>query len=202
MKKTIGILLFDEVEVLDFAGPFEVFSVASELKEYTLFDVFTFSKIKQPINAVNGLSVNPKYSFEEIPEIDLLVIPGGNGTKKLIEDQQVLDKLSSIIESSVLTMTVCSGSRVLAKLGLLAEKPFCTHFDVYEAIAELAPTANPKKSLRYVQSDDELYSSGGISAGIDLSFHLLEKIAGREVVETTARYMEYRLTDDQDNFIK
>ncbi|MEL6560054.1 MAG: DJ-1/PfpI family protein [Bacteroidota bacterium] len=192
-KKNVGILLFDDAEVLDFAGPFEVFSVASEVHNYSLFDVFTFAKTENPIIAVNGLSVNPKYSFESVPKIDILIIPGGNGSRELIKDQAVLDKIAAIHEQNELTMTVCSGSRVPAVLGWLPEKPYCTHHQVYEHMQELVPTAIPKKELRYVQSDQHLYTSGGISAGIDLSFFLLQKLFGKSVVLNTAEYMEYRL---------
>lgn len=192
-KKNVGILLFDDAEVLDFAGPFEVFSVASEVHNYSLFDVFTFAKIESPITAVNGLSVNPKYSFENVPTIDILIVPGGNGSRELIKDQEVLDKIAAIHQQDELTMTVCSGSRVPAVLGWLSEKPYCTHHLVYEHMQELAPSAIPKKELRYVQSDRHLYTSGGISAGIDLSFFLLEKLFGKSVVLNTAEYMEYRL---------
>ena len=192
-KKNVGILLFDDVEVLDFAGPFEVFSVASEVHNHSLFDVFTFAKTASSITAVNGLSVNPKYCFEDVPPIDILIVPGGNGSRELIKDQEVMDKVASIHNESELTMTVCSGSRVPAMLGLLTDKPYCTHHQVYEHMQELVPSATPKKELRYVQSDERLYTSGGISAGIDLSFHLLEKLCDTKVVRNTARYMEYRL---------
>ena len=192
-KKNIGILLFDDAEVLDFAGPFEVFSVASEVHNYSLFNVFTFAKTNESITAVNGLSVNPKYNFAEVPEIDILIVPGGNGSNELIKDQEILDKIATIHSKNELTMTVCSGSRVPAILGLLKRKPYCTHHQVYENMQELEPTARPQKELRYTQSDDRLYTSGGISAGIDLSFHILEKLCGNEVVIKTAHYMEYRL---------
>ncbi|MGB3463961.1 MAG: DJ-1/PfpI family protein [Cyclobacteriaceae bacterium] len=194
-KQSVGILLFDNVEVLDFAGPFEVFSVASELHNYELFDVFTFAKTKEPVIAVNGLSVNPKYTLTDLPAIDILIIPGGDGTKKLIKDQELIRQINKIIDQASLTMTVCSGARVPALLGRLNGKPFCTHHEVFEAVNDLAPTAIPKPDLRYVQSDESLYTSGGISAGIDLSFHLLHKLHGREVVDHTAKYMEYRLEE-------
>lgn len=197
MKKSVGILLFNEAEVLDFAGPFEVFSVASEVHDYSLFEVFTFAKTNEPIIAVNGLSVNPKYSFSNVPNIDILIVPGGNGSRELIKDHEILNKIDTIQQDTELTMTVCSGSRVPAILGLLKQKPYCTHHQVYEHMQELEPTAQPQKELRFTQSDERLYTSGGISAGIDLSFHLLEKLCGKEVVLKTAKYMEYRLEEEQ-----
>lgn len=88
-------------------------------------------------------------------------------------------------------MTVCSGSRIPAKLGLLDFKPFCTHRTVYESIALLSPSAIPKPESRFVQSDSKLYTAAGISAGIDLSFFLLENTFGKELALETSHYMEY-----------
>ena len=200
-KLTVGIFLFEEVEVLDFAGPFEVFSVASEIHDYTLFDVFTFSEEKAPVLAVNGLSVNPDHDFDSAPAADLLIVPGGNGTRKLVEDPAVMEQFKRMYEASQLTMTVCSGARLPGVSGLLEGKPFCTHMAVYDHMSTLAPTAIPQPQLRYVQSSEKLYTSGGISAGIDLSFFLLEKLCGEEVVRKTAEYMEYRHTDDTANVV-
>ena len=194
MKKLkAGIFLFNNVEVLDFAGPFEVFSVASELHDHQLFEVFTFAKKKEPVLAVNGLSVNPAYDFLSVPDTDLLIIPGGDGTNQLIQDSELIRELGIKGGKALVTMTVCSGARVPAVLGWLANKPYCTHHLVYESIQQLAPSSKAQRDLRYVQSDEKLYTSGGISAGIDLSFHILHNLYGSDVVRKTAEYMEYRL---------
>ncbi|MFT5619644.1 MAG: transcriptional regulator GlxA family with amidase domain, partial [Arenicella sp.] len=118
-KKAVGILLFDQVEVLDFAGPFEVFSVASEVHDFSLFDVFTVAQSKQPIIAVNGLSVNPKYDFSDCPDVNILIIPGGVGTRALLKNQLLLDWVADKHLKSDLTLSICTGSGVLGKLGLL-----------------------------------------------------------------------------------
>lgn len=189
--KIIGIFLFDNVEVLDFAGPFEVFSVGSELENYKNYKVITFSKDGKKVRAINGLSVNPDFEIKDLPEIDYLVIPGGDGTKQVIQDKDIMDRLDSLIKSSLWTMTVCSGSRVPAKLGLLDGNPFCTHHLVYESISLLSPSAIPHPEKRFIQSDNKLYTAAGISAGIDLSFFLLESTFGKKLAENTANYMEY-----------
>jgi transcriptional regulator GlxA family with amidase domain len=189
--KTVGIFLFDQVEVLDFAGPFEVFSVASQLAKSKEFKVITFSSNDSSITAVNGLSVNPTFGIADLPQIDYLVIPGGDGTKKVIVEPQLLKQLESLIEQSKWTMTVCSGSRIPAKLGLLDSKPFCTHHSVYDSIAAISPSAIPKPELRFTQSALKLYTAAGISAGIDLSFFLLENSFGKALALETAHYMEY-----------
>lgn len=191
-KKNIAILIFDNAEVLDFAGPFEVFSVASNLRDDKLFNVFTIANQKQPIAAVNGLSINPDYAIAQHPKIDILVISGGVGTRKLLEDRELLDWVAAVHEQSEITVSICSGSRILGQLGLLNRKPYCTHHEVYSHMDLIAPEAIPMKHKRFAKAG-KIYTSGGISAGIDLSFHLLETLAGKDTAVATAAYMEYNL---------
>jgi transcriptional regulator GlxA family with amidase domain len=198
-KKNVALLLFDNAEVLDFAGPFEVFSVASNVHEDMLFNVFTIAKNRQPISAVNGLSVNPDFDFASHPPIDILIVTGGVGTRKLIEDDETLDWVSKIHQTTEITVSICSGSRVLGKLGLLDGKPFCTHHEVYGHMAEIAPAAIPMPDKRFVQSG-KMYTSGGISAGIDLSFHILENLLGKKAATDTAAYMEYNIQKENHDF--
>lgn len=194
MKRNVGILIFKEAEVLDFAGPFEVFSVASEVHNFELFNVFTVAKTKAPVIAVNGLSVNPDYEFSSTPDIDILIIAGGNGTRALLEDKATLSWIKEVHEFTTYTLSICSGSRMLAALGLLNNQPYCTHHQVYEHLQELVPTGLPQKDERYV-SAGKIFTSGGISAGIDLSFHIVRLLHGDTVVRNTAEYMEYKLID-------
>lgn len=189
--KTIGIFLFDNVEVLDFAGPFEVFSVGSQFSDSKEFKVVTFSFDGKSIIAVNGLSINPGFGISNLPQIDFLVIPGGEGSKKVVAQEELLKQLHGLIDHCEWTMTVCSGSRILACLGLLDSKPYCTHNSVYSNILQISPSAIPRPDKRYIQSDSKLYTSAGISAGIDLAFYLLEKTFGKELALETAQYMEY-----------
>ena len=191
MKRSVGILLFDDVEVLDFAGPFEVFAVASQVHNYELFDVFTVGKTGNAIAAVNGLSVNPKYSFETAPELNILVIPGGVGSRQVIKDRESLDWVETQHLSTELTLTVCSGSLVLAVLGHLEGQPVCTHAGVYETLEALAPTAQTRPDLRFVNAG-KIWTSAGISAGIDLSLHIVSFLHGEGAALATADYMEYQ----------
>jgi transcriptional regulator GlxA family with amidase domain len=191
MKKNVGILIFDEAEVLDFAGPFEVFAVTSQISNDPPFNVFTFSERGTLIKAVNGLTVLPNYSFDNHPPIDILVISGGGGTKKLLNYPKFLQALKSIMLKAELTLSICSASRLLGKLGLLDEKRFCTHHEVYEDMKLISPRAIPQPDHRFIQTDERLYTSGGISAGIDLSFHVVGSLLGKDVAQRTADYMEY-----------
>lgn len=190
----IGMLLFDEVEILDFAGPYEVFSVTRNNKGERLFDVKTVAAKQSTIQARNGLSINPDYNFSNCPDFDMLIIPGGYGTRPLTNDPIVLNWIKEQFENVEILMTVCTGSLLLGKLGLLDKLPFCTHHMAYDEMKEIAPLAVPNKEKRFVQTG-KIYSSGGISAGIDLAFHILEIMHGREIAVKTAKHMEYRLVE-------
>jgi transcriptional regulator GlxA family with amidase domain len=186
----VGILLFNDIELLDFAGPYEVFSVASELHGYQQFTTYTISEDGQTVQTVNGLKVVPDYSFQNNPPIDILIIPGGVGTKAEMEKPTVLDWVSSNIQTSRLTFAVCSGARILGKLGLLDHCEVTTHHEVIPHLQEIAPKASINPEARFVDNG-RLMTSAGISAGIDLSLHVVEKLYGREVVTKTVAYLEY-----------
>lgn len=189
-KRNVGIFIFEDAEVLDFAGPFEVFSVTSELNNYEPFEVFTVAETLEPVSAVNGLSVNPKYDFKSCPPIDILILAGGTGTRKQMENTITLDWIKQIHPNSEYTLSICSGARLLGVLGLLDNKPYCTHHQVYPDLQEIVPTGNPQPNQRYVNAG-KIYTSGGISAGIDLSFHVVEQLLGEQTARQTATYMEY-----------
>jgi transcriptional regulator GlxA family with amidase domain len=189
--KTLGIFIFDEVEVLDFAGPFEVFSVANQLSAYKLIKVQTISAGKKSVLAKNGLQVRADFNLGEVEQLDYLVIPGGDGTKKIIKNDEILSGLSNFIEKSIWTMSVCSGSRILGKTGFLENRPYCTHHEVIEDMKEIVPSGIPNQELRFVQSDQKIWTSAGMSAGIDLALHLAEITFGKELAIKTANYMEY-----------
>ena len=189
--KQLGILIFDDVEVLDFAGPFEVFSVANQLSGYTLLEVHTFSQTTLPIRARNGLQVVPDHTISSLPTLDYVVLPGGDGTKKVVQNTSIIEEIKQRVLSSEWTMTVCSGSRILGKAGFLEQKPYCTHHEVYESIQELVPSALPQPDLRFIQTNDRIWTAAGISAGIDLALHLTEVTFGKELALATAKYIEY-----------
>ncbi|MBP2832649.1 DJ-1/PfpI family protein [Aquimarina sp. U1-2] len=189
-KRNVGILIFDNAEVLDFAGPFEVLSVTSELNNFELFNVFTVAENRNPISAVNGLSVNPKYDYKNSPDIDILIISGGFGVRQQIKNENTLNWIRNVHQKTEYTISICSGAMLLAALGLLDDKPYCTHHQVYDDIIEMVPTGIPQKDKRFVEVD-KMYTSGGISAGIDVSFHIVEKMYEAQIAQKTARYMEY-----------
>ena len=189
--KTLGIFAFNDMEVLDFAGPFEVFSVANQLSGYKLLKIRVASADKKTIIAKNGLEIKADFRLADLENLDYLVIPGGDGTKKVIQRKEVLNHIKRLTSQSSWTMSVCSGSRILGKTGFLDHKPYCTHHEVFDSMREIVPSGVPQRDLRFVQSDQHIWTAAGISAGIDLALHLTELTFGKALAEQTAAYMEY-----------
>ncbi len=188
--RNVAILLFDEVEVLDFAGPFEVFAVASELHDGQLFRVFTVAATVDPIHARNGLSVNPDYGCNDAPHADVLIIPGGIGTRSLLDDCTLLNWIAATSRANELTLSVCTGVLLLAKAGLLAGLRATTHHQVIDLLRHVAPNTEIVTDQRYVDNG-RIVTAAGISAGIDASLYVVGRLCGEAVSTRTAAYMEY-----------
>lgn len=191
MKKNIAILLFDDVEVLDFAGPFEVFAVTNELRGYDTFEVFTVAEGAATVRARNGLKIVPHYTLENCPAIHLLVIPGGFGTRALLKKPAFLEWVSIRARSAEIIMSVCTGALVLAQLRLLDGLKATTHHECLDLLRELAPKAEVTPEQRFVDNG-RIITAAGISAGIDCSLHVVERLLGADAAVKTARYMEYQ----------
>ncbi|WP_026702780.1 DJ-1/PfpI family protein [Salibacterium aidingense] len=192
MKK-IGIYLFDEVEVLDFAGPYEVFSVAYKDRfEDKLFDVTTISETGDMISARNGLQVMPDTSLDQAPNTDVVIIPGGQGAReKEAYNEKLIKWLRACQDSAEVIASVCTGALVLANAGLLDGKRATTHWGSYDRLAAFS-SVDVQHNVKFVD-EGSIVTSGGISAGINMAFHLMEKFEGKEAVTQTARWMEYDL---------
>ncbi len=193
--RTVAILIFDDVEVLDFAGPFEVFSVTRELAGNQLFHVHTVGLGSGTVRARNGLKVVPEHTLESVPQPDLLIVPGGYGTRALLNQPGLLDWIRRKAPQCELVASVCTGSLLLAKAGLLAGLPATTHYQCFDLLRELEPTATVREEVRFTATDRVL-TAAGISAGIDLSLHLVARLHGTEIAQQTATYMEYHWTND------
>lgn len=188
--RNVGILIFEKVEVLDFAGPYEVFSVTSELNNDDLFKVFTIGEKSGVVETVNGLRVIADYSVEDHPSVDILIIPGGEGTRYQAGNKKVMDWIKKLQPETEITMSVCTGSVLLGKLGLLDGLESVTHHQVLDLLRKSAPgtLVNPEKRMI---DHGYIATCGGISAGIDLSLHMVERLCGVEIREKTQSYMEY-----------
>jgi transcriptional regulator GlxA family with amidase domain len=195
MRRTVGILVFDEVEVLDFAGPFEVFAVADSLNDQALFQTFTLAEHPGTIRARNGLKIVPEHTLESAPRLDLLVVPGGFGTRPLLRRPALLEWVRKTARTAEIVASVCTGSLVLGAAGLLDGLGATTHHRAFAELRAVAPLARVEEGRRFVDQG-AIVTAAGISAGIDVSLHLVAKLAGREVARRTAEYMEYRWLDD------
>jgi transcriptional regulator GlxA family with amidase domain len=196
--KSVGILLFDDVEVLDFAGPFEVLSIAAfkDREDIKPFKVETVSETGEMIAARNGLKVLPSYSFENAPVFDILIIPGGPGARLTeLHNDNLIEWIKKQDKSTELTTSVCTGALLLAKAGLLDGKKATTHWASYERFAELFPKVEIVKGVKFVD-EGRIVTSGGISAGITMAFHLVERLVGPEEKGIAAKRMEYDLLDN------
>ncbi len=196
--KNIGILVFDNVELLDFAGPFQVFSASNTCSTKKHFNILTVASSLSHIKTSNGLEIVPQYAIDQHPDIDILVIPGGDGTKSLLNKKQLLDWLRSIIQGTIITLSVCSGARILAKLGLLKNLEFTTHQEVVEDVLTIEPKAVYDKNKRFVDNG-KIMTSAGISTGIDLALHIVEKLHGISLKKAVMDYMAYKLPQIHNN---
>ncbi len=197
-RRNVGILIFDHVEVLDFAGPFEVFSrtrlapgAASRRSEETApFEVFTVAPSHAPVTAVGGLVVVPRYSLATAPRIDLLVVPGGWGTRSLLGDADVIGWIRHAAGQAERVTGVCTGALLLAEAGLLQGRRATTHWAALDELAALGRGVDVVRDRRVV--DDGVVTSAGVSSGMDMAFYMVEALHGREVADETAHYIEYR----------
>jgi transcriptional regulator GlxA family with amidase domain len=194
LTRNVAILLFDEVEVLDFAGPFEVFSVTGKRESATPFNVVTVAERAGVIRARNGLAVTPHHSFADSPTPDVLVIPGGFGTRREMHNERVIDWIRTRAASAEVILSVCTGALLLARAGLLAGLEVTTHHDRLELLAETAPSAIVRADQRFIDNG-RVITSAGISAGIDAALHVVARLLGEAQARETASYMEYDWRD-------
>ena len=158
-------------------------------EESAPFNVFTVAPRPGPIVATGGLQIVPRFDFTTAPAIDILVVPGGFGTRPLLVDEAVLAWLRRTAVSAQRVTSVCTGALLLAQAGLLAGRRATTHWSALDRLAGLDATITVEGGQRVV--DDGVVSSAGVSAGIDMAFAIVTAYCGREVAEETAHYIEY-----------
>jgi transcriptional regulator GlxA family with amidase domain len=196
-RQKVGILIFDDVEVLDFAGPFEVFSRTRTVAgadsrrsdDSAPFETFTVARTRDAVTAIGGLKVLPHYAWSDAPPIDILVVPGGFGTRALLHDEATLSWIRETAGRSRQVTSVCTGALLLAKVGLLQGRRATTHWAGLDLLATIDPTIQVQHETRVVY--DRIFTSAGVSAGIDMSFAVVEQLCGRAVATETAHYIEY-----------
>lgn len=189
MTRTLAILIFDDVEVLDFCGPFEVFSVTSRFTEPAAFNVITVAE-KKTVLTRGGLSVNAHHLLADCPKPDILLIPGGIGTRREMNNPTMLELIKQMSGAAEFVLSVCTGSLLLGKAGLLDGLEATTHQGAIDLLKETAPKTTVHAIRRFVDNG-RVICSGGIAAGIDMSLHVVAKLLGQDVAEATAKHMEY-----------
>lgn len=201
MPFNIGIFIFDEVEVLDFAGPYEVLTTAARVHARSaanaplLFNVFTIGRNSEPVRARAGLKIDPDFTIGRHPAIDCLIVPGGVVNAELTKDD-VVAWIDAQAGQARLTASVCTGAFLLAKTGRLDDREVTTHWEDIEDLRGLFPRLVVKQGVRWVDQGT-IVTSAGISAGIDMSLHLVERLHGRELALRTARQLEFDWTENR-----
>ncbi|MFC7440998.1 DJ-1/PfpI family protein [Laceyella putida] len=189
---SVGILIFEDVEVLDFAGPFEVFSVTTYPDAQSKpFVVKTISETGNLVLARNGLKVQPDYSFDNAPHFDILIVPGGPGARnREVYNERVIQWLLNRMDHVQLMASVCTGALLLAKAGLLNGKKATTHWASYDRLENEFPEISVQRDVKFVD-EGNILTSGGISAGMNMSFHIIKRLLGSDIAQRTVKRMEY-----------
>lgn len=191
----VGIVIFDDVEVLDFCGPFEVFSVTrtdetNRRETPSPFAVQLIAETDSTIATAGGMRVSPQATFASCGELDVLVVPGGWGTRREMRNTNMLAWLQDRAKSARVLAGVCTGSLLLGSAGLLDGRRATTHWRSIDWMQSLFPSTTVERDLRVVR-DGHIFTSAGISAGIDLSLAVVAAYVGDDVARRTARQMEY-----------
>jgi transcriptional regulator GlxA family with amidase domain len=198
--RRVGILVFPEVEVLDFCGLFEVFSVTRldedrRRQDKSPYEVLIIAENPSVVVATGGLKVVPDHRLQDCPPLEVLVVPGGWGTRREMNNDRLVDWLSERAREVTTLTSVCTGSLLLGKAALLDGKRATTHWRALDEMRGLFPAVNVIDD-QHVVEEGNVITSAGISAGIDMALRVVARHHGESVARTTARYMEYPFLED------
>jgi transcriptional regulator GlxA family with amidase domain len=188
--KHIGILFFENVEELDAVGPYEVLSSWTRNFPEDGWGVVTIAKGDDLIRCAKGLTVKADYTYDEMPALEVLVYPGGHGTRAHLEDEQQLEWVRRQRKQVSLMTSVCTGALVYAAAGLLLNRSATTHWASLEKLRQLDPTIDVREDVRFVD-DGDLITSAGVSAGVDMALHLVHRLGGIERARQVRRGIQY-----------
>lgn len=186
----IGIFLFDDMEELDAVGPWEVFAWWTQHFPEDGFAATTFSINGEPVTCEKSLVISPHCSLAELPPLDVLLHPGGDGTQRMLEDPSHLNWLRDIRTQVPLITSVCTGSTVLAAAGLLRDRPATSNRSALDQLHQIDPSITVRAGQRYVD-DGDIITSAGISAGIDMALHIVERLTNAERAQQVRHGIEY-----------
>lgn len=189
-RRQIGLLVFEGVEELDAVGPWEVLSHWTQQHPEDGWDAFCLSKDGAPVVGAKSLVLGSHHSVDDAPPLDVLVHPGGPGTRPMLRDPEHLDQIRDLRATTPLMTSVCTGSLVYAAAGLLTGRRATTHWASLNLLSELDPTVVTDVAARFVD-DGDLITSAGVSAGIDMALHLVARLASVERAREVRRYLQY-----------
>ena len=189
MALSVGIYLYDNAEVMDFSGPFEVFSTANRLVAEPAFNVFLVGETGGQMIARGGFQVTPNYGFNTHPPIDVLIVVGGVHSQELLKPN-VLKWIAANAQNATLVASVCTGVFLLARAGVIQGESVTTHWEDIPDLRRDFPSLNVKENTPWVD-EGRIVTSAGISAGIGMSLHLVSRLVSQDVALRTARQMEF-----------
>ena len=184
----IGVYIYNQAEVLDFSGPFEVLSVANRLAKLG-WNIWLVAEEKSLVEARGVFQVKPHYSIQNVPELDVFIVVGGVHSDEL-RKTEVINWIRKTAEKTQITASVCTGAFLLAEAGLLDGLEVTTHWEDIPDLQRNYQSLQVRKGIRWVEQG-KLFTAAGISAGIEMSLELVARLAGAELAERTARQMEY-----------
>jgi transcriptional regulator GlxA family with amidase domain len=205
-RKRVGIVLFEEVEVLDFCGPFEVFSVTrrneeKRREEPSPFEVVLVAQSAGAVTTTGGMKVLPHFTFANCPRLDIVVAPGGVGFLKEMKNPVMLEWLRARAAEVETLTSVCTGSILLGSAGLLEGLHATTHWRWLEMMRDSFPATTVEYDRHFV-IDGRVFTSAGISAGIDMTLKVVAHYCGENTARATARHMEYPYPEDDARRIR
>jgi transcriptional regulator GlxA family with amidase domain len=191
--RNVAIVLYEGVELLDFAGPSEVFAAAAGIAgtdKTPVFRVYTVAKSKAPLLSQGFVRILPEFSIDDAPRPDIVLFPGGNSAA-FAGDPKAMAWAQRAIDGAEVSMSVCTGAFILLKAGVLDGKTATTWYGAIDRLRAAAPKTTVQDGRRFVDQGRVL-TTAGVSAGIDGALHLVARLHGRTAADKTARYMEYR----------
>lgn len=194
----IAILLFDEVDLMDVAGPYEVFLTAARLqvrhRQQLTFEVLTVALDDVEVTAYGGLGLRPHVTAEEVGAVDVLLVPGAVAIDRVAEDERLIGVIGQLAADADLVSSVCTGAFLLDRAGLLDGVEVTTHWEDAADLADRGGPSSVRDDVRWVDAGD-VVTAGGLSSGVAMALHLVERSAGRELAEATARQIDYVWTE-------
>lgn len=195
--RRIGVLVFDDVDLIDVSGPLEVLWTANRLAQRRgarpPFDVRTASADGRPVTSYGGLGLTPHAALHDLADLDVLIVPGAIDIDGVLTDPALVDVARSASARGTTVLSICTGAFVLGAAGLLDGRRYTTHADDLADLAELVGSGTPDDTVRWVDAG-EVITAGGMTSGIAASLHLVERLAGRDLAQATARQIDYAWT--------